>query len=276
MKKIVIFICIFISLTVFNGCASDEKIEEPAIVEENLPLPDIIDEPSDNIPEPEIDTVPYSFADNPTIFDFAVLPEDAFPRGTWTVNQLIGKYGTPEKVWGYYMPGYEIVYVSVKFKEMGVGFYHHSAEDFSFYKEDLESGEYDLDEKDETLGLTINALRIYDKDYQLPYGIRLYESTKAEIIDAYGEEPAYYWKDDSEVDWQEERFTVDLIEYFYMFLNDNYGIVRDSDYVNAYSQIDENGEIVYEPYHINGMITYTFDENEVLSEFNVKWWVYDL
>ena len=280
MKKAIIFICIFISLIVFDGCAPSVEIEEPANAEETLPLPDIIDEPSDDssddIPEPEPYSAPYSFADNPTIFDFAELPEDKFPSGTWTVNQLIEKYGTPERIWGYYMPGYEIVYVSVTYEKMGIGFYHHSAKDFSFYKEELEHGEYDLNEKDKNLELMINTLQIYDKDYQLPHGIKLYESTKAQIIKAYDEEPAYYWKEDTEVDWKEERFTVDLIEYYYMFLNDNYEIVKNVYYVNAYSKIDENGEMIIEPYPTNGMITYTFDENEVLSEFAISWWFYDL
>ena len=280
MKKIFIIVCVFIFMIALSGCTSSEKIEEPANVEETLPLPDIIDEPSEDISEPEIDadpySTPYSFADNPTIFDFAELPEDDYPSGTWTVNQLIAKYGTPERIWGYYMPGYEIVYVSVTYEKMGIGFYHHSAKDFSFYKEELEFGEYDLDEKDKNLELMIHTLRIYDKDYPLPYGIKLYESTKAQIIDAYGEEPAYYWKDDKEVDWQEERFTVDLIEYYYMFLDDNYEIVWNNYYVNAYSKIDENGEFIIEPYPTNGMITYTFDENEVLSEFEISWWFYDL
>ena len=61
---------------------------------------------------------------------------------------------------------------------------------FSFYKEGLKGGKYDLNESDKNIALLINSLRIINPEYELPYGIKLGISTKTQIISAYGEEPA--------------------------------------------------------------------------------------
>ena len=276
LKSSIIFICVLISLIAFNSCATNNKIEEPGLEEERRFPPDVAGYPSGDMPTLEKQDPPYGFAENPTIFDFAILPEEDYPRGTWTVNLLNNKYGPYKQASISYLPGYEIAFVSVEFERFGVYFYHHPADRFSFYKEGLEVNEYyELNEADKGIELVINSLVIIDPDYKLPYGIKLGENTKTQIISAYGEEPAYYWKEDSEVDWKEDRFIVDLIEYYY-HLDDRYQSVINDYFINAYfleyGENPEEGQYSF----ANGAIAYSFDENEILSEVNVVWWFYEI
>jgi len=306
LKDSIISICVLILLVALNSCAANDKSEEPGFEEERHFPSDMVDAPRESIPTPETQDLPYGSAENPTMFDFATLPEEDYPHGKWTVNRLNSKYGPYKKAEIGYITLYEIAYVNIEFERFSVYFYPHPAKKFSFYKEGLEENIYDLSESDKNIELFIHSLRIIDPDYGLPYGMKLGVSTKTQIISAYGEEPAYYWKEDTEVDWKEDRFKVDLIEYYYMFLDDRHEIVRNEYYANAYSMVGENGEraedhlyIVeddgretykfldmvdengespenYIYLNVNGMITYIFDENEILSDVDVNWWFNEL
>ena len=64
----------------------------------------------------------YAFPVNNTVFDFSILTEDEFPRGEWSVNQLIGKYGEPIDVWADYLEGYDIAFINLEFPNMYINF----------------------------------------------------------------------------------------------------------------------------------------------------------
>ena len=193
----------------------------------------------------------YTTREDATIFDFADLPEADFIRGVWTVNQLIARYGAPESVKGNYFPGYDIVFTNVWLDDVYVAFWLRSAEDFSFYDDSLgENGfeAYDLGESDMDFELEVFALSFAKDTVEFPHGIRIGESTRPQIVEAYGEEPCFVF--------MEEPGHVDQIDYRYCFY-------------------DEQGEpeiLGFGP----GRIAFLFDENDVLSGAQVEYWLFDL
>jgi hypothetical protein len=182
------------------------------------------------------------------VFDFSVLPEEEFPRGVWNVNQLISKYGDPVDVWAYYLDDYGIAFVRLTFSKMHVEFCFESAELFSFYKEDLEEGRYELDENDKNLEIDILSLTFNNESTKLPYGITIGKTTKEQII-AYYPENTYY-------SWEDKEYVIDMIMYYYNFR-------------------DEKGELP-EYTGLEGGIAYMFDKNKVLNEVTIKWYYFDL
>ena len=256
MKKTwLVFICAVVFLGLFAGCHVSKDLDPydglPATIPQNPPMTEdvsIDDTPIENTPTTEVDSLPYSFPENEMVFDFSVLPEEIFPRGTWTVNKLINKYGTPEKIYANYLPGYDIVFVDVLFNDFRVSFLFEYADKFSFYRQGLEEKDYssELEYKDNNLELEILALSFNDPSILFPYGIKIDQSTKAQIMDLYPKDTAYWWK---------EEYEIDLISYAYAFR-------------------DENGNLP--EYGGNGNIDYLFDENEVLRQVNVKWFYFDL
>jgi len=190
----------------------------------------------------------YSYG-GPTVFDFVVI-EDEFPRGGWWVDLVINEYGTPDKIEAEYLPGYEIVFVRVKYDEISFHFYPESIELFSFAPDVLEGGFYEMNEADRGLYLEINTLQVRDPSVKLPHGIKIGQSTKAEIISAYGEDPAY--------DFKNKEYDMNLIFYQYAFF-------------------DESGEPLedYNEYML-GSIEYHFDDNDVLNLVVIQWEWFDL
>ena len=260
MKKILlVFICTVVFLGLFTGCQNGSKNLDPyedlpTTVPQNPPMTEdvsIDDTPIENTPTPEEENLSYSFPENEMVFDFSVLSKEVFPRGKWTVNQLINKYGTPEKIYANYLPGYDIVFVHVNFISFRVSFLFEYADKFSFYREGLEEKDYssELNKKDKDLEIEILALNFYDPSTSIlfPYDIKFGQSTKTQIMDLYPKDTAYRWKD--------EEYEIDLLSYEYAFR-------------------DENGNLP--EYGGNGNIDYLFDENEVLSQVMIGWFYFDL
>lgn len=190
----------------------------------------------------------------PTIFDFAVLPEDDFPRGMWTVNQLISKYGEPKSVTSdpYFI--ITATFDNVQFMLKSV--YGYGAEElnmFSFYNEVkkavlekesnddeyFESLKFDLNEADKNLDLRVLNLLISDKTKEFPYGIRIGKSTKSQIV-------SFYPVDSGEYNYENE------IRYIYGFR-------------------DEDGNLPDIMKTTYGGMSYLFDENEMLQEVSIRW-----
>ena len=190
----------------------------------------------------------YSFGGS-TVFDFVVI-EDEFPRGTWSVNQVISEYGTPNEINSEYLPGYEIVFVRMDYGNFSFHFFPEYIGSFSFAPDVHEGGFYEMNEDDKNLEMELNAVQARDPGVKLPHGITIRQSTKAEIISAYGEEPVYEYED--------KEYDMNVILYQYAFF-DKYGELLE-DY-NEYSL---------------GSIEYHFDDNDVLVLAVVIWTGFDL
>ena len=230
---------------ILAGCATVPEATSPELLQTDIVSP-VEAEP---IPTENETETPDELADlyplNPEAFDFAVLPEEDFPRGTWTVNQLIKKYGMPNnckallnRIFGIY----EIVNVTLEFPYITIDFWMMEPYEFSFYKEDLEYGRYDLSESDKNIEQDIFSLIIEDPDLRLPYNIKILQSTKAQILDAYPENSGISISEEYNNDW---------ISYRYAFL-DMEGNVPEG---------------VYGP----GYLTYYFDEDEILKQVEIQW-----
>jgi len=187
---------------------------------------------------------------NPTVYDFAVLTEDVFPRGRWTITQLIGKYGNPDDIRADYLPDYNIVWVTVWFPGFRVHFFPSlDAEEFSFYRDGLEEESYPINENDMDIDLEVLSLVFTDATVLFPYDIRITQNTKVQIVNLYSEDPVYQWKS--------TESNIDLIQYNYAF-----------NYDNAMAPELYSGWI--------GHISYLFDKNEILAQVEIAWSEYDL
>jgi len=212
----------------------------------------------------EIEYVPYSYPHKQPIFDFAVLSEDVFPRGQWTVNELIEKYGTPDEVSALYVPHYKFVAINVHFSGFNVGFRKESPCFFSFYNEELEEEAYNyeienneiktyvfpLDEPDMDFQSEILGLQFEDENIIFPNNIKIGQSTKMQIMDLYPKKAAYKYKS--------EEYGTDLVSYAYAFRNEEGNL---PDYYNNMAE---------------GSIDYYFDENEILKSVGVQWFYSDV
>ena len=194
---------------------------------------------------------------NPTTFDFAALPEDVYPRGKWTVNQMINAYGEPEHVFGFLYD--EKVTVVITYHDRSISFKLAPASGFAFFGEGLENGRYELPEADRGIELEISSVEFNNPEGRLPYGIKAGESTKAQVIEAYGEEPAYHYIGPGEVRIGEEgegqKVIGEINEMFY-----------------HYAFADENGNLpMIEPGQHDGIFSYLFDEDDILVMANMSW-----
>ena len=185
---------------------------------------------------------------NPTIFDFSDLIEDDFPRGNWTINELINEYGHPDEIIGTNLFANGGVLVRAGFADKRVHFVREPMSSFSFYEDTEEGGDYALNEYDRNIILNIAALQVYGADAQFPYGIRIGTSKKSQIVASYNEESAYRNQSDE----------YDKIIYKYAFYDEKGAL---------HSEIDERDI---------GSITYFFDGNEVLSSADIRWFFYDV
>ena len=261
---------ILIPLIVLCGCNSSVSIDTdpapdaPQAEAEVPPVPE--PEPLENGAETTDEDLLYSYPTNYAVFDFAELSEDEFPRGTWTVNQLINKYGTPERVSAYYsskfMDAYRVVSVNVWFEGFGVYFDYQTPERFSFYNETIENGPYALSESDQDLELAILDLVFVDTNVSLPYGIKIGQTTKSQVLEAYPAGSADIYQSAGVFD-SGEAYSVDQLNYFYGF--------RDED-----GKLPEWVPPPWEPRFEIGFICYSFDESEILTAVLVRWWNFDI
>ena len=248
MKKYLIGLLCFTLL--LSGCLQPLEGEVLAgTIEAEHPVRNIETE------EPDVEEPHASNLSEPSIFDFAVLSEADFPRGIWTVNQLISKYGEPKSVKGdvYFI-------ITAAFDDVQVTLLPPNRSEltdfeiFSFYpavrevlfaedfndEENLEEYQFDLDEADKNLYLRVSNLIISDKSIKFPYGITIGEKTKSQILNSY---PHGSWS----------YCCNDAISYLYDFS-------------------DEKGNLPVSRGN-EGNITYFFDEYKVLQEVSV-WWHY--
>jgi len=184
----------------------------------------------------------------PTIFDFSELSEEDFPRGTWTVNQLIDKYGEPERLYGW--PGSNSLSVGIElyYKDVRVLLASWEAELFSPYesiKENWpdaspEERTFELSGQDKNIELTVTTLWFYENTVEFPRNIMIGDSTKQNVLDAYLEEP---FSSDTWYTDQGEVAYYDCITYLY----------------------ESEGDFG------NGDISYFFDENGILWRIDIAW-----
>ena len=200
----------------------------------------------------------YSSFDSPES-DFAdFLAVDDYPHGYWTVNGLIDKYGPPESFTGYYMPPpYGIVFASVALPDMKIDFWLESAERFSFYDETLEAGNYELDGNDRELEFIVHVITLENAGKNLPYGIKIGESTKEQVFGAYDIPNAYTYADTYE--WEGEEYTVDEVVYWYAPLM---------------PQVEWEGGGGYYTWG-PGHVAYSFDEAGVLESVRLQYAFFD-
>ena len=246
MKNILILVLVFAVSCVCIGCSKDEPSEDSVPISTEFDSIDVNEEPNNEEPEMEEEIAVSPYEENPTIFDFSVLPEDDFPRGEWTINELIKKYGNPEEMIGtkQWNGG---VHVRIHFATLSVYFVRKPVEYFSFHEHADESGDYELDESDKDIPLYIVALQMFDPSVQFPNGIKIGLTTKSQVVAAYQEESA----SQNKMDW------IDLLVYKYTFYDEK-GVLP--------TDIDERDV---------GEITFIFDENEVLSKVAIGWFYYD-
>jgi len=223
----------------------EEPEEEPEVIEE----PPVIEPEPEPEPEDEFEYIEGMTAEEPTVFDFAVLPERDFPRGMWSVNQIISAYGTPEDITADYLTGYELVFVRVYYADIYIYFSPESLESFSFSGEVFESGMYTLNESDKDIELDIRSLLVFDAAIKLPNDIRIGQSTKEQVVSAYREFPAYIF--------QSDEYDTNMIIYDYAFF-------------------DENEDMALEDEEFTGGITYLFDAEDVLRSVTIEWTFFDL
>lgn len=246
-------ICMFLVIVLIAGCtdSSEQILTEPAPEE-----PVAVYEQETGTIETD-DSQADSGLKSSLVFDFADLPEDDFPRGKWTINQLIDKYGVAESMIASYWPepGFESVSVEIFFENIHMEFWPLHVSCFSFYGEAREpvpnSGyeEYELNEDDKNIELEVLASVYYDKDLEFPYGIKIGQSTKSEIIAAYPENAAaaYYGpsgKGDGQID--------NSLWVYYGFR-------------------DENGNLPEFENPVGTSICYCLDEANVLQSVEIVW-----
>ena len=245
------FLIIILILLCLTGCGQKPP---NSVLDETLSA-DSEESINTDTTEPDIGDGSFSHPNDPVIFDFAVLPEEEFPRGMWAVNQLAEFYGEPISVKSdpYFI-------ITATFKDVEVTlktiYGYDEVEEFkifSFYNdvnhalsakesnddEHFESLEFELNEADKNLQLRVLNLSISDRNQEFPDGIEIGKSAKAQIIDSYPADSQDYDKEDE-------------LAYRYNFR-------------------DENGNMPEPKGTTYGSIIYMFDEDEVLKKVSI-WW----
>ena len=238
-QYLIISFVVVIAMLAFIACGQTPT-EQESDIEQILESNENYDSIGEDMPmgEEEYES-PYIYNEKATVFDFEeLLAADNYPHDEWTVNQLIDKFGEPEEINGWNFPSYESVRVDVVYADMQVEFFPAEAGKFSFTDETSEEdSRISLTESDMNLELYIMDIRLFDSGRNLPNGIEILKSTKAQIIAAYGEEP--FAKTKTGV-------------YDYMGLSYQYAFSDKPDYI--------------------GEITYLFDNNEdILSRVIISW-----
>jgi len=242
--KLILTIAGTIILLMLLGCSKDtisvgeqQILAAPEEIEAYKPEPTKPDEPLEKEPS--------------EVFDFAEFPEEYYPRGIWTVNQLIDRYGAYEEVTANYVSAYERVFVIVVFMDMSIHFFPREANNFSFYEASLEDGDYNLSTSDQDLALGILTLWVNDSSLTLPRGLDIERSTKTEVLNAYPKGTSRQYQSEG------EAFYIDLVSYDYDFYDED----------EYYPKRDDG---------MTGSVDYLFEESELLTRVNINWRYFDL
>lgn len=241
------------SCTLF-GPRAEMPISDDGAGKADDQLEQIIEEEGPPDPETDVDDIggdsDVTFPELDMLFDFEEFPENDFPRGKWSINQLIEKYGEPKEIVVYqsfftnqYVP------IEVEFEYVSVGLAHTSFDLLSFTRESFEEGDYALNENDKNLEIEIQTVAVYDENILLPRGFQIGKSTKRHILEAYPEGTAYIYVN--------EEYGLDEIIYHYTYKDEN-GILPDW----------ENSGVV-------GGVNYNFGENGILTHIDVSYWYTD-
>jgi hypothetical protein len=255
-------------MIVISGCAVEQN-SLPEVEPIDIVLAPILGGGNN---EPDIEGDQHRLSLNHSVFDFASLSEEDFPRGIWTVNQLTEKYGNPEKSTIFYRSNImnegdrilEKAWIYVKYSEIGILSSQDAASNlyvppnmFSFYTSTNEDGEYKMSDEDKNLEFEIEQLIIDSEDIVFPYGIRIGQSAKEQVLVAYLQENPYQLSN-------EDPF-YDLVSYDYAFLNEDGSLPEEVNY------FFHNGRTVYQ----TGCINYFFDEDGLLKDVEIRWWFLD-
>jgi len=237
-------------MTLVSGCVN---IAEP----ENFPEPDrpltiLEQEPEDH---ENVDSTIDEEAEKKILFDFGELSEDGFPRGEWSINQLINRYGSYENIKSVRIiadndnalpPLTDIVIIDVYFEDVFVRFAGIDTTYFYYYKEVQELVEYyyeedfPLNEADKNIELEIVQLIIYDAQIEFPRGIKIGQSIKSDILAAYPEGSAYINK---------------------------YDVCFDYDFLDGSGSLPE-----WNPHpQAHGFVRYEFDDAYILKSVEIVW-----
>jgi len=239
-----------IDLTFIIVFYENNKLYLQTVTANNIRYSGVVVDLPEGFPNDGGGTQPYTVEENPTptLFDFATFPKGEFPHGAWTVNKLEKTYGVPQDVYAGYASQSENAAVVLSYGNKSFISEPISADRFSFYESSLEDGRYDLNESDKALEFNIPSIAIYHAELELPpYSIEIGESTKAQIIEAYGEAPAYLYRGPGEARYAGEdgieRVVSELNYIFYL-----YAILTDGGTLPG-SQAENN----------SGIISYEFD-----------------
>jgi len=205
-----------------------------------------------------------------SVFDFSVLTEKEFPRGKWTINQMFEKFGAPDSVKCYTRTNYNLVFIDIDFADISVYFFPIQADKFSFNNTSPKEQEYNLSGDDKELELSIMAILIKDNSIALPYGFKIGQSKKEQIIAAYNEGPASIILDSTylKIDIQYERYGIENIEGGILIYQ--YG------FPNEKGQLPDNADIDG-PNQEMGSINYYLDNSQVLKLMEIRWpWSFDI
>lgn len=222
------------------GCSKDEASGE------NAPNAEPSFQPASESarPSPDDELVMVSTEADPRVFDFAEFPEEQYPRGSWSVNQLFDRYGFYDEIVPdcWYGNG---VSIGIAFEDIEIILFTEDATVFSFYDESLEFGNYDLNAGDKDLALEILFLNFTDPELALPYGVEIGKSTIADFISVYPESPAFFDQ------LKEESDSYRMIYRYRFYAGD--------------------GDLREEYYRKSGYVDYYFDENEILTRVRIIW-----
>ena len=178
--------------------------------------------------------------------DPVALTTDCFPRGKWTINQLIEEYGYPENIiaWSELYSGHRTVHINITYKYMDIIFRPFPISKFSFYSEGegvsaFESEEYELDEIDKNLELDVFVINLFDAGLTFPHDIKIGQSTKSQILAAHPDD-----------DYDTNK---NAVSYLYGFC-------------------DENGALQKQNPIWYGNVSYEFNESDILQAVSITWY----
>jgi hypothetical protein len=242
VKSILIISCSLLIVFTLCGCSRIVESDEKPLNDEPQVPPS-----SESIEPPREECAPNDSSGKSATFDFAEFPEEDYPRGMWTINQLVDKYGPYEELTSYFVDAHLVVNVRIVFKEIEIIFLHKDAACFSFYIDYLEAGYYEMSSKDKDIELEVHALYTSDSKCELPYGIKIGQSAKDDILNVYPKDSAF-------VIWSvSDGYSFDMIVYNYIFIQEDG------------SKPERYGERT-------GCVEYHFDEKEVLNKVVISWW----
>jgi len=280
MKKLYITLCLII-LTL-AGCGqglappiSDEPpVEGPSASEAD---------PNTSETDTDAEYDPYIIHQDPFVFDFAILPEEDFPHGAWTINQLASVYGEPKSVKSdaYFIvtaifDDAQVMLTAINRNEdvENFSFYNEVNEELSAYSLDMSFLDMEFDDLDDFLSF-------YDESGG---GLSAYEYTFEAHINS-----LEYNLNDADKDLElrvsnlrifdvntEFPYEIRIGESTKTQIVDQYPAdswySNDSEWLSyRYDFRDENGDLPDDRGGMYGSIRYIFDDDEILREVSI-WW----